>query len=112
MSSRGDHSSSAPMAQRPASDLRHKCLEALRDAIENTTDLRARLVPPASSGTGTTTLHVTNPHAAQFSENVGCDLLDGAWWFTWPLTDAGTLGPAEDINSAVKVINHVLAARM
>lgn len=50
--------------------------------------------------------------AARLAEHIGCDLLDGAWWFTWPLTDAGTLGPAKDINGAVKVIDRVLAARM
>ncbi|MGH3387674.1 MAG: hypothetical protein ACRDOO_02205 [Actinomadura sp.] len=96
----------------PTSDIRHERLEALRDAIERTTDLRARLVSPAQSGTGTTTLHVTNLHAARLSEYIGCDLLDGAWWFTWPLTDSGALGPAEDLDAAVKVINHVLAPRM
>jgi hypothetical protein len=118
MSSRGKHAlSPIPTDPRsshpePAADPRRERLEALQTALQAATDLRVRVLSPSRSGTGTITLRVINPHAGHLAEDIGCDLLDGAWWFTWPLNDSGTLGPAEDIDGAVNAINHVLGLRM
>jgi hypothetical protein len=94
----------------PLADPRRERLEALRVALGAMTELRTRLVPASRSGT--TILRVVNPPASHLAEEIGCDLSKGTWRFTWPLTDSGTLGPADDIDNAVNAVEHVLSARM
>lgn len=124
MPNRGDHAAdptplrpaveqSDAAGPRPLADPRRERLEALAARVNAAAQLRARVVSPSRSGTGTgtTTVHVVNPAAAHLAEDIGCDLIEGAWWFTWPLNNSGTLGPADDLDGAVRVITHVLSAR-
>ncbi|MCW2898882.1 MAG: hypothetical protein JWO67_1147 [Streptosporangiaceae bacterium] len=112
MAKHGEHTISESVAINAPRDHRREHLERLAEAIEATTSLHPRMVAAHSSGIGATSLYVVNPAARHLSENVGCDLLDGEWWFTWALSTKGTLGPACDVDGAVRIIDRVLAARM
>lgn len=97
---------------RPADDPRRRHLGNLGSEIEKKTELRARVVSPSRSGTGTTTLRVVNPYATHLYVDIGCDLLDREWWFTWDLSEDGTLGPATGLSGAVAVIDKVLMVKI
>lgn len=93
-------------------DPRRDDLKALAARIEERTGHRARVLSPSHSGTDTITSWVGNPHAPHRDQTVGCDLLDGEWWFTWPLSGSRTRGPASDLDGAVNALDNVLKVRM
>ena len=112
MAKHGEKSIPESAATNAPRDHRREHLKRLAEGIEAETSLRPRVVAAHGSDIGITSLHVVNPAARDLSEDIGCDLLDGEWWFTWALSTNGTLGPVHDVDGAVRIINRVLAARM
>jgi hypothetical protein len=77
----------------------------LGHAIQSATELEVALIRlPVSSALA---LHVVNPHPGHLNDDITCVRRDDAWWFVWSW--GKTLGPAEDLDTAVDAIRHVLA---
>ncbi|WP_157995969.1 hypothetical protein [Thermomonospora amylolytica] len=109
---RGD--SSLPDApERPArhfqvgGDERREHLEALRRVVCFETSFIARLVTWLDADS--MYLRVVNADAARLAEDIGCRAEeDGGYSFTWSWGDP--IGPADDLNGAVRAIRRVLAS--
>ena len=95
-----------PGTPRPADPCRSR-LERLGDAVEARTDLCAQVSEATSSGPAV--LRIVNPTAPDLKEDLGCDLLDEQWSLLWSWGDV--LGPADEIEDAVSLIERVLAVR-
>jgi hypothetical protein len=88
-------------------DPRRTHLERLAEAVGTATDLNTRLLQPSRSDP--VVLRVTNRTAPALSEEIGCDMVEGEWWYVWSWNN--TIGPAGDPDSAAHTIQRVLLTR-
>ncbi|MFC6880169.1 MULTISPECIES: hypothetical protein [Actinomadura] len=88
-------------------DGRRSYLSALEAAVGEHGGMSCGVVPRE----GTPVLHVINAELPGRWVEVGCDYVDGAWWFVWDCTGQ-TIGTVDDSAGVARVVGVEVGAHV